>query len=77
MIGKLQGLDLFRMVPSKVSEQTVMGSILTLAVVAISIYFVFFELNATVNETIKSEMVFTDLKVDYMLKGDARSSCYY
>lgn len=63
MLGKLQGLDIFRMAPSKVTEQTVMGSLLTLSVIAISIYFVFFELNSSLNEVINAEMVFADLKV--------------
>lgn len=60
---KLKSIDMFKLMPTRMTEQTLSGSIFTVLVIAVSIYLLFFEMNITFNEVIKSELAFTDLKM--------------
>lgn len=66
--GFLYSLDLFRFTPSKFLEQTVLGALISIATVAFSIYLIMHEVDLTLNNDVKNEILFenlhmTDLRV--------------
>ncbi len=73
-MDRVRSWDLFKLAPTKLSEQTVMGSLLTLLVVTISIYFIFHEVDSMSSSRVTSELQFADLKVTLASKIDARST---
>lgn len=75
-------MDMFRTAPKHLSEQTVMGSlrmfellIVCLLVVLISGYVLFEEITIQLTRTIKSELVFNDLKVGLGDCADQGNCC--
>lgn len=66
--GFVYSLDFFRFTPSKFLEQTVLGALISLATIGFSIYLIMHEVDITLNNDIKNEILFenlhmTDLRV--------------
>lgn len=59
-MSSLYKLDLFRTLPTKMSEQTVLGSFLTLAVVGFFLYAMIFEFDHIFHDPVKSQIEFKD-----------------
>ena len=66
-MDKLKAFDMFRILPTKATEQTVCGSLLGLLTIVVSVYLVFYEFNSSFNETVKTELVFSNMQVDRSL----------
>ncbi len=62
-IDKLKSFDMFRVLPSKVTEQTVFGSLLGLLTIIISVYLVFYEMSTSIGSSVKTELVFSNMRV--------------
>lgn len=54
---------MFRILPSKATEQTVCGSLLGLLTIVASVYLIFWEFNTSFNETVKTELIFSNMQV--------------
>lgn len=59
--GFLYSLDFFRFTPSKFLEQTVLGALISLATIGFSIYLIMHEIDTTLNNDIKNEILFENL----------------
>jgi hypothetical protein len=57
----IKSIDLFRYTPSKFLEQTVSGSLISIAVVVFGIWLSLHEWNAVFNDELKSEVIFDNL----------------
>lgn len=66
-MSSLYKLDLFRTLPTKMGQQTVLGSIITVIVLILSGYLMIYELSSSVGDTIRSELVFNDLHMKDLL----------
>lgn len=64
---KIKSFDMFRVLPTKATEQTVCGSLLGLLTIVVSVYLVFWEFNASFNETVKTELIFSNMQVPQQL----------
>lgn len=65
----LYTIDFFRYTPTKFLEQTILGALLSLVTVGFSIYLVMHQVDTTLNNDIKSEILFenlhmTDLRIN-------------
>lgn len=56
-------IDMFRYLPSKMAEQTVFGSLFTLAMIVLSGIFIFHEVDGFTSGSIETKLIFADLKV--------------
>lgn len=62
-MNKILALDFFKQAPRKFTEQTVLGSLLTILAIGLSAYLIFYELSTFFTKEVKSELVFSDLKM--------------
>jgi len=62
--GFLRSMDFFRFTPSKFLEQTVFGALLSLAMIAFSIYLILHEVNNVINDEISTEILFENLHIN-------------
>jgi len=61
--GRILNLDFFRYTPVKLREQTVLGALLSLAVLFIAGSIVYNHVDRAFGEGVKSELLFENLKM--------------